>query len=155
MSEITLHPEELIPHRGAMCLLDRVLAAGADFAEAELRVRRDGLFDDGASAPAWLGLEYMAQTAAAWAGLRARDGAGPAAPRAGLLLGTRRFTTSVGRLPCGALLRVRAQLLAEGDNGLATFDCRVQGEGVLQEARLSVFRPADPGAMFPPQEQNP
>jgi predicted hotdog family 3-hydroxylacyl-ACP dehydratase len=141
-----LHPAALVPHSGAMCLLDRVLASGADFAEAELEVRRDGLFDDGASAPAWLGLEYMAQAAAVWAGLRAHAAGAPAP--IGLLLGTRRFTTSVGRLPCGARLRVRAQLLAEGDNGMATFACRVEGAGVLQEAQLSVFRSADPGGLL-------
>jgi hypothetical protein len=31
---------------------------------------------------------------------------------------------------------------------MATFACRVEGAGVLQEAQLSVFRPADPGGLL-------
>ena len=151
-----MNVEELIPHDGAMCLLDRVVEAGADFVETELRVRRDGLFDDGHSVPAWLGLEYMAQAAAAWAGLRARDDG--TARQVGFLLGTRCFTTSVARLPCDTVLRVRARQLAASEQGLATFDCELfdcndnGGDGIHQQAVLSVYRPTDPEAQSNTQD---
>ncbi len=64
---------QVVPHRGAMLLLERVLAHEGDHTAARVRVGRGGWLqrDDG-SVPAWLALEYMAQCAAAHEGLLAR-----------------------------------------------------------------------------------
>ena len=62
--------ENYVPHRGAMLLIDRLVSADAEGAVAEVIVPRDGLFLQDAGMPSWVGLEYMAQTVAAWAGWR-------------------------------------------------------------------------------------
>ena len=45
-----------------MLLLDRLLHADAETATAQLTVAPDALFLQDAGMPAWVGIEYMAQT---------------------------------------------------------------------------------------------
>jgi predicted hotdog family 3-hydroxylacyl-ACP dehydratase len=138
--------ENWIPHRDAMRLIDRVLRVDADIAVAEVDVPFDGLFVRDGVVPSWIGIEYMAQAVAAWAGARQRTQGG--APRAGLLLGTRRYEAHCDGFPCGALLRVEARCELMADNGLGQFDCSIALDGTeLATARISVFDPPE-GADF-------
>ncbi|TFZ00401.1 hypothetical protein EZ313_18220 [Ramlibacter henchirensis] len=138
--------ESWIPHRGAMCLLDRVLEVGAEMAVAEVEVPFDGLFVSDGQVPAWVGIEYMAQTVSAWAGGRAR-GSGEA-PRPGLLLGTRRYEVDCDGFPSGARLRIEARCELIGGNGLGQFDCRIEMDGrQVATAKLTV--------LDPPKDANP
>jgi predicted hotdog family 3-hydroxylacyl-ACP dehydratase len=132
--------EDWIPHRGPMCLLNRVIAVDADTAVAEVDVPFDGLFVHDGVIPAWIGIEYMAQTVAAWASGRAKESSG--GPRPGLLLGTRRYEAACDGFPGGATLRVEARCELVGSNGLGQFDCRITSQGrELAAARLTVLDP--------------
>jgi predicted hotdog family 3-hydroxylacyl-ACP dehydratase len=141
----TLSPgriEALIPHRGAMRLLDRVLEADGERVLAEVEVPFDGLFVRDGAVPSWIGIEYMAQAVAAWAGLRARQGGG--APRPGLLLGTRRYEARCDGFASGSRLQVEARCEMMGGNGLGQFACRIAQDGrELAVARISVMDPPD------------
>lgn len=139
--------EAWVPHRGAMCLLDRLVAADDEHALAEVEVPADGLFVRDGGVPAWVGIEYMAQTVAAWAGARARRAGG--APKVGFLLGSRRYEAQCAAFPAGATLRVEARCELIGDNGLGMFDCRIvlAGEEVAR-AQVSVFESPE-GAALP------
>jgi predicted hotdog family 3-hydroxylacyl-ACP dehydratase len=142
------HIHHLVPHRGAMCLLDAVIAHDADTVEALTAVRGDSPFADGGAVGAWLGIEYMAQAVAAFAGLRAHAHGKPAP--LGLLVGTRRYTALCERFAAGSSLRVRAERKFEADNGMASFDCRILGadDTLLAEATLMVFQPEDPAQVI-------
>lgn len=134
--------ESWIPHRGAMRLLDRVLLVDADQAVAEVDVPFDGLFVRDGQVPAWIGIEYMAQAVAAWAGGRARGRGG--VPQAGLLLGSRRYEVRCDGFPCGAKLRVEARCELIGSNGLGQFDCRILMDGAdVASARIAVLDPPE------------
>jgi predicted hotdog family 3-hydroxylacyl-ACP dehydratase len=134
------HIENLIPHRGAMRLLVRVLRVEGDRIEAEVEVPFDGLFVQDGQVPSWVGIEYMAQTVAAWAGARERGRGG--VPRAGLLLGTRRYEAHCDGFPSGARLHVSADCELIGSNGLGQFHCRITRDGsLLAESRISVLDP--------------
>ena len=61
----------LIPHSDAMVLVDRVIAVDEESLCAEVRIRPDSLFCMANGVGAWIGLEYMAQTIAAFAGYTA------------------------------------------------------------------------------------
>lgn len=61
---------KLLPHTGDMILLDRVLTFDDDALSAGLTVRGDGLFGYIDHIPAWVGIEYMAQTVAAYIGIK-------------------------------------------------------------------------------------
>lgn len=142
------HPmDRYLPHRGAMRLVERLVAHDAESVVVETCVPSDGLFVDEDGTPAWVGVEYMAQAIAAWAGANARDRG--EAPKLGFLLGTRRYTCTVGHFPHGTLLRIEARREILGDNGLAVFACRIlSGESELAAALVSVYEPADAHAFL-------
>jgi predicted hotdog family 3-hydroxylacyl-ACP dehydratase len=130
--------DELIPHSGCMVLLDRIVAHDHQSLTAELVVRDDGLFGDHEAVPAWVGIEYMAQTIAAYVGVRAREANDPI--RLGFLLGTRRYLTNVGIFKVGAVLTIQADKIYQ-DEGLGVFDCRIHGLDVEITAKLNVYQP--------------
>lgn len=131
---------DLIPHSGDMSLIDEVVAFGAEEVETRLVVRPGGLFsqDDG-SLPAFVGVELMAQTIAAYAGCHARQAGKPV--ELGFLLGTRRYECNVERFPTGCELRLKAIRSLQDDNGMGVFECHLDGPGIHAEARLNVFQP--------------
>lgn len=134
--------ERVVPHRGTLRLIDRLLSWDEDRVAVEVRVPADGPFSDEAGVPAWVGIEYMAQAIAAWAGCRARRTGGE--PNIGFLLGTRRYQSTLAHFPPGMLLRVEANRELLGDNGLGMFACRILADGVeLASANVSVFEPPD------------
>ncbi|MCX9157650.1 hypothetical protein OPU71_16100 [Niveibacterium sp. 24ML] len=139
--------ESLVPHRGRMLLVDRVVSHERDAVVCELAVRDDPLFCRSGRVGAWLGIEYMAQTVAALIGLRARESGEPV--KIGLLLGARRYTAHVPDFAPGDCLRVEASQVFQGDNGLAAFDARVLRDGnLVAEATLSAYQPADVDAFL-------
>ncbi len=150
MSSELLPIENYVPHRGAMLLIDRLLAADEESAVAEVTVPRDGLFLHDAGMPSWVGIEYMAQTVAAWAGWCARQKG--RAVQIGFLLGSRRYETAQAFFAPGTLLTVSVRCELMGDNGLGMFDCRIEADGgkELATARISVFEPGDGNAYIPP-----
>ena len=139
--------EDVVPHRGAMLLLDTLLAADEDSVTVEGPVRRGQLFEADAGVPSYVGVEYMAQAIAAWAGCRAVKQGQPV--KIGFLLGTRRYACTRTHFPFGARLRIVARREVMGDNGLGMFACTLTlGGEVLAEAMLSVFEPPDPAAFL-------
>jgi predicted hotdog family 3-hydroxylacyl-ACP dehydratase len=130
---------DLIPHSGSMVLLDRIVDYDDHGLTAELVVRGDGLLGgDDKAVPAWAGIEYMAQTIAAYAGVNARLAGEPI--RLGFLLGTRRYNSNAAAFKVGETLTVRVEKIMQDEN-LGVFDCRIQGEAVDVTANLNVYQP--------------
>lgn len=139
--------ENYVPHRGVMLLLDRLLQADAEAAVAQVTVPHDGLFLQDAGMPAWVGVEYMAQTVAAWAGWRAVQAQQPV--KLGFLLGTRKYQAHCSHFAAGAVLHVQVRCELMGENGLGMFDCQIHAPGqepALAQARISVYEPEDGSA---------
>jgi predicted hotdog family 3-hydroxylacyl-ACP dehydratase len=134
---------ELVPHRGAMLMLESVSAADETGLEAHAAVPVAAWYLDADGAmPSWIGIELMAQAAAALAGLNGKKAGLP--PRPGVLLGTRAYRASAARFPPGARLLVSVRLAQADDGGFAAYDCAIRGPGgTLAEATLKVFAPAD------------
>jgi predicted hotdog family 3-hydroxylacyl-ACP dehydratase len=128
---------ELIPHTGPMILLDRVIAFDEDSLSAELVVR-SGLFGDDRTVPAWVGIEYMAQTIGAYAGMKARLAGEPI--RLGFLLGTRRYSGNAAEFKVGTALTVHVEKIMQDDR-LGAFECRIMGDGIEISANLNVYQP--------------
>ena len=63
-----------------MVLLERVTAVAQDTLAAEVIVRADGMFDNLGTVPSFVGVEYMAQAIAAWAGYHAKQRGEPVIP---------------------------------------------------------------------------
>lgn len=118
-----LYPREaapLVPHQGAMCLLDTIQYADEGEIVALVTPRRGDLLAEAAGVFVHAALEWMAQAAAAWSTLTATAGA-DATPRAGMLLGVRRFRAACDFLPFDETLAVRVRVETLADNGLGHF----------------------------------
>jgi predicted hotdog family 3-hydroxylacyl-ACP dehydratase len=142
---------QLVPHSGRMCLLASAAAGEGDSLQAELTIRADDIFFDsmgpGSGVGAWVGIEYMAQAVAAWAGLRARRTGD--APKLGFLLGSRRYQSSRSAYALGERLIIDVRREFQADNGLGQFDCRIEIAGeTVASAHLTVFGPDDPVAFL-------
>lgn len=136
-----------VPHSRGMCLLDRLLEVDEERLLAEVTPRRDNLFAADEGIPGWIGIEWLAQAIAAWAGVQAVSHGD--APRIGFLLGTRRYHTQLVLFPFGEPIGVEVSLDFRADNGLAAFRGRLlnnQGQP-LATATLNVFQPESQQAL--------
>ncbi len=141
--------ERLVPHRGGMLWIDRVIHCDAEGVAAEAIVQAHHLLADenDPGLPAWMGIEYMAQAIAAWAGGRAL--ARSEAIKPGFLLGTRRYECRRAWLAFGLRLRIECRCELMGDNGLGLFACKLlDGDEEIATANVSVFEPPDPDAFL-------
>ncbi|AWF79419.1 3-hydroxylacyl-ACP dehydratase [Microbulbifer sp. A4B17] len=131
--------EELVPHSGNMSLLDEVISVGEEQLQAKLRVRDDGIFSRNGRVPAYVGIEYMAQSIAAFSGYHAKEQGKDV--RLGFLLGTRKFLSNIESYRCGEELTIDVERILQAENGMATFECVITGSSIEQSARLNVFQP--------------
>ena len=141
---------ELLPHAGDMIFIEQILSFDDEQIYTRLTVRPNGLFSrpDG-SLPAWVGIELMAQSVAAYAGCHARQRGD--AVELGFLLGTRKFECNVEHFPAGTELTIHGIRSLEDDNGMGVFECHINAPGIEASARLNVFRPPQPSQYL---EQN-
>jgi predicted hotdog family 3-hydroxylacyl-ACP dehydratase len=134
----------LLPHRGAMLLIDCILDSTADSITVEAMLSGTAWYAaaDG-SVPAWIGMELMAQAIAAHVSLVAIAAGKP--PRRGVLLGTRAYTTTVPAFQaCDRLTVTVRSNFHDEVSGLAAYACTIERAGTrLAEAELKVYEPAD------------
>jgi predicted hotdog family 3-hydroxylacyl-ACP dehydratase len=143
---------ELVPHEPPMLLLDNLLAHDANTAVCEVQIQAQSPFlEEGSGAgapqvPAVVGLEYMAQCVAVFAGLSARRENRP--PTLGFLVGCRELRLATEGFAIGDRLVVEARWIW-GESVLGSFACTVRREGeLLAEGTLTVYRgdlPEDSG----------
>ncbi len=134
--------EPYMPHSGAMLLIDRIVDYGPEHIVAEVDVGPHLPFYTNGAVPAYLGIELMAQSIAAWSGIRR---ANPASrPPIGFLLGTRRFESALASFQAGTMLKTCARKVLENDD-LAMFECAmdlIDIDGVqvdVAAANISVY----------------
>ncbi|MYM63973.1 hotdog family protein [Pseudomaricurvus sp. HS19] len=137
---------EVVPHAATMSLLDAILDGGEDWLRARASIPADSPFagPGSDSIPAWVGIEYMAQTIAAWAGVQARQRG--EAVKIGFLVGTRRYEPDGPTLPLGSELEIYVHQQLAGENGLGAFECQLtatapDGQQYQARATLNVFQP--------------
>jgi predicted hotdog family 3-hydroxylacyl-ACP dehydratase len=136
----------LLPHSGPMVLIGEPASSGEGWTEATVRIGEDcPFYRPGRGVPSWIGLEYMAQTVALYAGINARRAGKDI--QIGLLLGSRRYDVRTEYFRLGSLLCIHVQEVWE-DTQMAVFDCVITEGECLAEAQLNVFRPVDTAAFL-------
>ncbi len=132
----------LIPHAGAMCLLDAVVSWDQTSVVCTSRTHRDPanpLSRDG-RLPAVCAVEYAAQATAVHGALLR------AVSAAGFLASVRDVRLRVPRLDAaGEELRVQANVLGGGEGGVSYGFVVSAGDAELASGRLSVFLPRTGG----------
>jgi predicted hotdog family 3-hydroxylacyl-ACP dehydratase len=129
----------LIPHSGAMCLLDTVQYWNASRIRCTAVSHRDPAHPlrDGDRLHAVTGIEYAAQAIAAHRGLRAEGGSGR---RLGLLAAVRDVVVTRDRLDdiAGALIVEVETMLEQADRAMYRFAVSA-GEQVIVSGRATVM----------------
>ena len=136
----------LLPHRPPMVLIDGVEVFDPEAKRVVVSVKIDDsnpFFSDG-GVPSWVAIEYMAQASAALVGLRDQLLAPDCAPRAGMLLGTRRMDVGLSRFEAGETYHASAECVFE-DSDAASFQCEIRdaADRVVASAALNAYRPPD------------
>ncbi len=135
-------PEQTLPHRGGMLLLDEIVGYAAEAVRTRLTIRPDSLFCRADGVPAWMGLEYMAQTIGVFSGIELLQKG--ERPRIGFLLGARRYEAAVPAFAIGATLEISAQVRLRDENDLIACDCAIESAGrKLAWGEIKAFRPLD------------
>ena len=135
---------ELLPHRAPMILIDEILGYDDSTVIAAVEVGPQSLFLEERGVPSHVGLEFMAQTSGAFAGIIARDRSEEV--RIGFVLGTRQYRAHLPFFRSGDRLVVTVSVLYQ-DGEMGAFECRIEVAGRLAaEAQLSVYQP-DPAKL--------
>ena len=139
---------EIIPHRPPMVLLDAIAEVGVDFMSTTVRIHENSLFyETDRGVPVWVGLEYMAQTAAALIGDEGRRN--KADIKLGFLLGSRRFETSISYFTLGTKVHIKVtRLFQEGEVGQFQGLITNQHGQKLAWANVIAFMPDDSDHFF-------
>ncbi len=104
--------EALLPHAAPMILIDGVAPQGSESTRSVVRIGEDSMFyEEPHGVPSYFGIEYIAQTVAAHAGLRALREGEPV--RVGFLLGTRRYRCAETWFRLGANLTIVVSTVLE------------------------------------------
>jgi predicted hotdog family 3-hydroxylacyl-ACP dehydratase len=134
--------EHLLPHAHPMVLLDEVVNGDDKGLTAVLTIHEDSRFlVPGFGVPAHVGIEYMAQSCGAFAGIEALHSAAPV--RLGYLLGTRNFHASVPWFELGWNLSVSVVVLFR-EGAMAVFGCEIlHRERQIATAQITLYQPND------------
>ncbi len=145
---ISYRVADLVPHRASMSLLETIDEYGADWLRAGLTVRRDSTFADEHGMPGWVGIEYMAQAAAAFGAIeQVQRGE---TPSIGLLIGSRYYRCMEELIPFGTRLTVLAKIALRDDEDFAAYECSLHaGERQIADCTLKAYRPRDLAALLP------
>lgn len=136
MDPLSCPLEELIPHRGTMKLVDKVVSfdAADESAVVEFTVREE-----------WKGshvaIEYMAQAAAVLAGIFDKIEHPENPPRIGFLMGSRKLKLEIPEFEIGKSYQVKVKKVFSDEN-TGSFDATIfDGETPIASAILNAFRP--------------
>ncbi|MBL4851592.1 MAG: hypothetical protein JKY90_04840 [Gammaproteobacteria bacterium] len=132
----------LIPHRPPMLLINRIVNVSEKQSSAIVLIdEKTPFFDLKHGVPAWIGIEYMGQTAALIAGYQLEQGL--VEPHLGFLIGARSYQAQQDYFPPGKSIQVHCQEEAVVGNELASFNCKIYYDDIndwLAQASLSVLR---------------
>lgn len=136
--------EQVLPHAAPMILLSEFIEAGETHAVCTVTISKNSMFYNAttASIPAYVGIEYMAQTIAAFAGANGLANGGTV--KIGFLLGCRKYQPVVTEFVVGDELTITANEVVSESTGLSVFECSIMlHQQVVVTAKLNVFQPED------------
>lgn len=137
----TTPAEDLIPHSGSMVLIDEVLRCDSESLTAVVTPDPSVAFADHlGNVPAWIGIEYMAQSIAAWSGNLCREAG--AEISVGFLIGVRRYQATITEFVAHQRLTIQVVRNYQ-EGGMASFDCKIfdTNQSELASALVSVYQP--------------
>ncbi|WP_144212099.1 ApeP family dehydratase [Shewanella donghaensis] len=141
---LTQEVSHFVPHRAPMILIDRLLTHDIDKLITEVTISESSAYfsEPLNGVPNYVGIEYMAQSIAALAGVEAHLKSDKV--RVGFLLGTRKLVMHQSCYKLGQTYQIHVARLYQEESGLAVFDCQIfAGNDIIALANVNVFQPQD------------
>ncbi|QUN05721.1 hotdog family protein [Shewanella yunxiaonensis] len=138
---------DFLAHRPPMILIDHIEQHGDNYLLTSVSISEHSPFFDPVlrRVPNYVGIEYMAQSIAALAGVEAERCGEPI--RVGFLLGSRKLQLHCAGFWPGKQYQTAVRRLYQEDSGLAVFDCEILHQGeTIASANVNVFQPRDTAA---------
>jgi len=135
-----LRPENILPHRGRMLLIDEILGVDDDGAVTRSIVTERWPFFNGRNVHAIVLIELVAQTAGIHNGWIREKLHGPAADKKGWIVGIRQARLAVNAIPLstGLIARTKNQMEFEGFRDIyGTVEMETQ---IIAEITLQLLR---------------
>ncbi len=136
--------ESFLPHQRPMVLIDKIIDSQADQLTAQVTITpQSPYFDEQRQGvPNYVGIEYMAQTIAALAGVEAKRQQAPI--KVGFLLGSRKLVFQTPTFKLNQSYQITVLRLYQEESGLAVFDCKIELENqIVASANVNVYQPQD------------
>lgn len=143
---MSVHPiETVLPHTEPMILLDSLDSYDENNGCCSVTISPQSNFYDAdtQSVPSHVGIEYMAQTIAAYANANQVDAG--AKVEIGFLVSSRKYKMHSNSFLLNSTLKIEIEKLYSEPNGLSAFDCVIkEADKILVEAKINVFQPENP-----------
>lgn len=135
--------DKLLPHDNPMILVDRAIEICDTSIHSQVDIGQHLMFFDQETKtiPAYVGIEFMAQSIAAWSGYQALKKGEQ--PPIGFLLGSRRYQAQYDHFSQGQTLDIFAEQVME-NNGMAVFKAHIEHKGnTVAQCQLNVYVPSE------------
>ena len=130
---------EILYHAPPMILIDGVDAYSETEVASVVEITADSPFIEKGAVPAYVGIEYMAQSIAAYSGIKAQNAGLDV--KIGYLVSTRSMTLFCPSFAIGDRLNVKVELVYD-ETPMAVFDGAIhRKEELVAKARLNVYQP--------------
>ncbi|MGO2011028.1 MAG: ApeP family dehydratase [Pseudoalteromonas sp.] len=137
--------ETILPHTAPMILIDSLDSYDENNGCCSVTISPQSNFYDAdtKSVPSYVGIEYMAQTIAAYANANHIDSG--AKVEIGFLVSSRKYKMYNNEFLLNSKLTIKVEKLYSEANGLSAFGCVIQqADKILVEAKINVFQPENP-----------
>ncbi|MDD9173335.1 3-hydroxydecanoyl-ACP dehydratase [Aliivibrio finisterrensis] len=134
---------DLLPHDMPLALVDELIDVQELSIHCRVTISDKNIFfnHETKTLPAWVGIEFMAQSVAGWSGYHAWK-KGNKSP-IGFLLGSRKYQAECSEFQQGDTLDIFAEQVLE-NNGMAVFSCYIESNGQqVASSQLNVFVPTE------------
>ncbi|USG62625.1 hypothetical protein NBZ79_06500 [Sneathiella marina] len=130
---------DLLYHAVPMILIDRIEAYDSETVHSFVEITPDSPFMADDVVPSYVSVEYMAQSVAAYSGIKAKNSGGNV--KIGYLASARKVELNVPFFSIGDKLEITVQMIWN-EAPMAVFDCRIEREDVVvASSRLNVYQP--------------
>ncbi|PQJ88724.1 hotdog family protein [Aliivibrio sifiae] len=134
---------DLLPHDTPLALVDKLIDVQELSIHCQVIISDKNVFfnHETNTIPAWVGIEFMAQSVAGWSGYHAWK-KGNKSP-IGFLLGSRKYKAECSEFQQGDTLDIFAEQILE-NNGMAVFSCYIEcNSQQIASSQLNVFVPTE------------
>ncbi len=154
MKAKTYLPDELIPHRQCMSLIDSIDSWGPDWLACSVYHKPGCAFsDENGSVPSWIGLEYMCQAIAALEGTQRL--ANNKAISLGFVMGTKKLNAKVALFERNQHVKIRVEEEMKNTTSLGVYSCKILNSenALLVEALIKAIMPEDPKTLLSQRQE--